>query len=469
MILTKKEIFIRADGSPEIGSGHLIRCFALAQMLKRDFEVTFFCKKIPENIKLELIENDFNVRVLSSENDFFSFLTGKEIVVLDHYFLDSNYQKRIKKIGNKLVCIDDLHEKEFFADLIINHAPGTVSEDYKSQPYTKFALGLDFVLLRPAFLEAARKNKKESLPIHKLFICFGGSDLQNITKTILEVAILFSEFQKIYPVLGPSFQNHEEIQALAKKDKRIQIKRELKEKELVALIEKSDLAIIPASGILLEVLAVGCNLITGSYVQNQKNIFSYFKKTGSINVVENFSKSSIRRSIQRGLDNSQPTNNFIDGRSGERLRKLFWTLFLKIRSSSYEDCEYLFKWANDEDVRQNAFNSAPIPWEQHKEWFSKKISDINTKIFILELENTPVGQVRFEKESDYWKIDYSIKKEFRGKGFGKIILEKSIPEINGTLKAWVKIENVGSIKVFEKLGFRKEINGNVIEFQYTDG
>lgn len=463
------KVFIRVDGSAEIGLGHLIRCFALAQMLKRDFEVTFFCKNIPENIKLELIENDFNVRVLSSEKDFFSFLTGKEIVVLDHYFLDSDYQKGIKKIGNKLVCIDDLHEKEFFADLIINHAPGTVSGDYKSQPYTTLALGLDFVLLRPAFLKAARKNKKESLPIHKLFICFGGSDLQNITKTILEVAILYPEFQKIYPVLGTSFQNHEEIQALAKKDNRIQIKRELQENELVALIEKSDLAIIPASGILLEVLAVGCNVITGSYVHNQKNIFGYFKKTGSINVVENFSKSSMRRTIQQSLEYSQPTNNFIDGRSGERLRKLFWTLFLKIRSSSHEDCEYLFKWANDEDVRRNAFNSVPIPWEQHKEWFFKKISDINTKIFILELENTPVGQVRFEKESDYWKIDYSIKKEFRGKGFGTILLEKSIPEINGTLKACVKIENVGSIKVFEKLGFRKEIKGNVIEFQYQVG
>jgi len=33
------KIYIRADGGKEIGLGHLVRCFALALMLKDDFEI----------------------------------------------------------------------------------------------------------------------------------------------------------------------------------------------------------------------------------------------------------------------------------------------------------------------------------------------------------------------------------------------------------------------------------------------
>ena len=47
----KPKVYIRADGSHDIGLGHLIRCIALAHMLKNDFDITFVCKEIPEKIK----------------------------------------------------------------------------------------------------------------------------------------------------------------------------------------------------------------------------------------------------------------------------------------------------------------------------------------------------------------------------------------------------------------------------------
>ena len=49
----KPKVYIRTDGSPEIGLGHLTRCIALAYMLKKDFAITFVCKEIPEKISRE--------------------------------------------------------------------------------------------------------------------------------------------------------------------------------------------------------------------------------------------------------------------------------------------------------------------------------------------------------------------------------------------------------------------------------
>ncbi len=58
------------------------------------------------------------------------------IVVLDGYHFGTNYQKQIKLKGAKLVCIDDMHDKEFVADLIINHIPRITPQDYNVQPFT---------------------------------------------------------------------------------------------------------------------------------------------------------------------------------------------------------------------------------------------------------------------------------------------------------------------------------------------
>jgi len=154
-------IFIRADGSAKIGLGHLVRCNALAFMLKNDFQIFFVCKEIPDEIFTEITNNGFQVLTIDSEKDFFKILSKNEIVVIDHYGLGTNYQKQIKELGCKLVCIDDLHDKEFYADVIINHAEGILVEDYKCKSCTKLYLGINYALLRFPFLLASIVEKEK--------------------------------------------------------------------------------------------------------------------------------------------------------------------------------------------------------------------------------------------------------------------------------------------------------------------
>lgn len=134
---------------------------------------------------------------------------------------------------------------------------------------------------------------------------------------------------------------------------------------------------------------------------------------------------------------------------------IFMKSKLNLRTINERDSQLIYNWANDPSVRKNALQTNIIEWEEHEKWFDTKLNDVNTKIFILENGEIPVGQIRFEKELGYWKISYSIGQEHRGKGFGTVILEMSIKMVNGTLKACVKRENVASKKVFEKLGFLK--------------
>jgi UDP-2,4-diacetamido-2,4,6-trideoxy-beta-L-altropyranose hydrolase len=115
---------IRTDGGSDIGLGHVVRCMSLAHMLKNDFSIHFFSLEIPKSFRNEITQNEWKVTVIEKETDFLNELTGEEIVVLDGYQFDSDYQKEIKSRGSKLVCIDDFHDQHFYADLVINHAPG---------------------------------------------------------------------------------------------------------------------------------------------------------------------------------------------------------------------------------------------------------------------------------------------------------------------------------------------------------
>ena len=129
---------------------------------------------------------------------------------------------------------------------------------------------------------------------------------------------------------------------------------------------------------------------------------------------------------------------------------------LTLREAVAEDAKLLFDWANDEAVRNNSINQQPIAWEDHINWFSSKLNDINTIMLILENDHVSVGQMRIALQDGYWTINYSIDKNYRSMGYGKQIVKLSIEKYPSYLfRAVVKKNNIASKKVFEGLGFKE--------------
>ena len=323
--MLNRKFYIRVDGSSEIGLGHLVRCSSLAHMIKNDFTVHFFCKNIPEGFVEELENSGFNIKLITSEAEFLSALIGKEIVVLDHYGLDSGYQKKIKDIGCKLVCIDDLHDKEFFADLIINHAPLADSEDYEAQSYTRFAVGTNYALLRPEFLKLAKTSEVRKIEkIDRILVCFGGSDYKNFTLKILEY--IFEENLEISLIIGTAYLHKDKLQEFIKKkgNNNIKVYSKLSAHEVARELAAADLAIVPASGILIEAMAVGVLIISGYYTENQQDIFNGLLDQNVFYSAGNFGRGEIMEALEklrRGNHNLllERQKRSIDGQSAERL------------------------------------------------------------------------------------------------------------------------------------------------------
>ena len=460
----KEVIYIRADGNEQIGLGHLVRCMALGQMLKEDFTIHFVCKHAPGSIIKEINVAGFLFSKIKEEKEFLSFLRPLDIVVLDHYGLNRKFQIKIKKVGCKLICIDDLQDKEFYADLIINHAPGIKNSDYKAQEYTKFALGTDYALLRPAFLEAARTERIIN-KIDTAFICFGGADIYDLTLKSTKAFLEFTEFTEFNVVLGSAYE-HTAIFALARENIKIKLHKSLDEIALCNLMKKCNIGIVPSSTILYELCCVKMPIISGYFVDNQKKVYDGFIEEFGVTGIDDFRSFDFKNlstviktlisSINLYEQNLRLQNNF-NGLSNINIKKMFQFDNILLRKATESDKKFVFNLSNESLVRSNSFDSSKIDWEQHKLWFSKQLIDRNVLLYIVEYNGISIGQVRFNLKVEFAVIGISIIKNYRGKGLSTKILSNALDEYfkenDRPIYAYIKKTNLPSVKTFRNVGF----------------
>jgi spore coat polysaccharide biosynthesis predicted glycosyltransferase SpsG len=288
-------------------------------MLKTEYIVSFVSKEIPDSIIGEILKSGFKLFRINSEADFFELITKDDIIILDGYNFDLNFQTIIKNLAYKLIYIDDFHTGNYIADLIINHAPGVNENDYSALPNTKYALGLKFALLRNSFLVQAQ-NKRVINSVSTVLICFGGADHINLTEKILKEVSELKQFKEIIVITGPSYRHKSSLQKVIESDVRILHFHEVAESEMLNLMLKSDLAIVPASGILLEALAAGCIVVSGYYINNQLAIYEGHKSLGTIIDAGDFRTTQIKE-ILNNLSISKQ-NQILDGLSGKRIIKI---------------------------------------------------------------------------------------------------------------------------------------------------
>lgn len=265
----KKKVYFRADAGQSIGYGHFIRSLALADMLKDDFDCTFFTQTPTEYQKQEAEKVCPLVALPADDTKFGLFLDqlmGDEIVVLDNYFFTSEYQLQIKQKGCKLVCIDDMHDKHFYADVVVNHGFAN-SIDYDIESYCRLCIGNNWSLIREPFLNAWKdKNytKCHSHGISEVAVCFGGSDSLGLTDVAIELLTNILQIKKINVIVGNHYQIKKEYPSI------VNFYQNVSAQEVASIFLSSDLAVVSLSSVCIEAMACGTLVAAGWYVENQR-------------------------------------------------------------------------------------------------------------------------------------------------------------------------------------------------------
>ena len=136
-----------------------------------------------------------------------------------------------------------------------------------------------------------------------------------------------------------------------------------------------------------------------------------------------------------------------------------------LREITQSDWKVLLEWRNDKITRQYSFNSDLISVSEHKEFIKNTITNPNRTQFLLEYNEIPVGTIREEKlGKDKFELSYTISPVYRGKKIGQIMMSLYLIELKGSFLCEVTEENVPSIKMIEKLGFKFIKNEKGVNF-----
>lgn len=124
-----------------------------------------------------------------------------------------------------------------------------------------------------------------------------------------------------------------------------------------------------------------------------------------------------------------------------------------------QDCRHIWKWRNERRTRAASFSTDSIPYEEHKRWFSHKLNDPHTIIFIVTSpRGRKVGYVRFDIVGEEAQISVSIDKNERHKGYGTAAIQSASNHVLAIepvcqVVAHIRRDNPSSIAAFKHAGF----------------
>src|SRR5215471_6845492 len=121
-------LLIRADASTAIGTGHVMRCLALAQAWQdAGGDTVFAMAQSTDSIRARLTSESCDiVNVQDAVADIRQTIDlaqsrNCEWVVVDGYQFDADYQDALKAAGLRILFLDDYgHSQHYVADLVLN-------------------------------------------------------------------------------------------------------------------------------------------------------------------------------------------------------------------------------------------------------------------------------------------------------------------------------------------------------------
>ena len=456
-------VLIITEGSKEIGFGHITRCMSLYQAFNEiNISVRFIVNgdSVIESILKNIEYQIFNW--LKYPDKFFKLLKKSDIIIIDSYLTDERFYKKISELGEFAVYIDDNKRIEYPKGVVINGSILASELNYAPQKEVKFLLGSHYIPLRREFWNVEKKEINRT--VESVLVTFGGDDLRNMTPSILKM--LIHKYPQLIKnvVIGRGFGNITEIENL--KDARTNLIYYPDADEMLNLMLESDIAISGGGQTLYELARVGVPTIAIGIASNQLHNLNNWQKVGFIELAGFWDDKKLYDNIKDKLElikrrvirlkKSRISKKYVDGMGSLRIVKYvlneYYTNKINLRPLKFEDMKDIYELSNEDEVRENSFNTEKIEFTDHEKWFNEKLEDKKCVFLVLEIDGDFAGQVRFNLLEYEATISISITKKYREKGLGANILKNSLKYLKENLtsikivKAYIKENNHKSIK-----------------------
>jgi UDP-2,4-diacetamido-2,4,6-trideoxy-beta-L-altropyranose hydrolase len=285
-------LVVRADAGLKIGTGHVMRCLALAQSWCTRGGIAIFAlaqstPALDDLLRSEKIDVVAIEGVPGSSEDARHAIRvaqgrGADWFVVDGYHFDAGYQKQLQS-ARPLLTIDDNGLLDYYAaDLVLNQNAHACAPMYAHRsPNTKLLLGPRYALLRDEFV--GYRDWVREIPERgsHLLLTMGGSDATNFAPRILPLlAESGADDLQIRVVVGGSAENAEAVDEIAANcPAQIEVLRNVR--NMASLMAWADLAISGAGTTCWEMCAMGLPAILVVVAENQRFIAEELAAVGA--------------------------------------------------------------------------------------------------------------------------------------------------------------------------------------------
>jgi len=488
-------VVFRTDASEEIGSGHFMRCLALAEELQNlGAKVLFICYQLPQYMRDMLnakgmgeaqlnsnmssdINNDLthshwlglsqiedaeqSIKILSNQNF--------DLLVVDHYALDIRWELALRASVSKIMVIDDIADREHDCDFLLDQNYYVCMNDRyagKVPANCCLLLGPKFALLRNEFHLARSEVTHRFGAVKRILVSFGGMDSGNYTTLTLNIlSQLKNQSFLVDVVIGLNHPYKEEIITLCTQYKFI---CHVQTNEISKLMAISDLAIGSGGISIWERCCLGLPTLVICAAENQRIQIKDAAEKGFIfapNVSTDLS-SQLKLHINSILENeslrtliSKSAMQEVDGLGLKRIKVALISNNIQLRTATKSDSQNIFEWRTHPSIVKTSSNSNPITWDNHESWYVEAIKDKNRLILIGEIDRIPIGVIRFDIENTTALISIYLVPRDDTKGFGSNLLIRAEEWLKSyrsdviNIRAEVLGDNIKSQSMFSKSNY----------------
>jgi len=338
------KVLIRVDASTEIGTGHVMRCLALAQVLQDEGgEAIFVLATHAPNLESRLKSEGMKVVHLdvemgsiedASETSALAHSCGCQWVVADGYHFLGECQRIIKDAGLSLLFIDDYgHAEHYYADFVLNQNVYAHEGFYQNrESYTKLLLGTKYALLRREFWQWQGWEREIPPVARKILVTLGGADPDNVTLKVIQAfqEVTVEELEVVVVVGGSNPHYEKLLAAVEKSGVSIELRRNVT--NMPELMAWADVAIAAGGSTNWELAFMGLPSLIIVLAENQRAISQKLGNMGVTLSLGEYHQQSLNKltrtiwellpALEQRQQMSKKGRKLVDGLGSQRVVEL---------------------------------------------------------------------------------------------------------------------------------------------------
>lgn len=487
-------VAIRVDATSQTGTGHFMRCLALADALAaRGGAVRFVSRALPASLEALAREKGHALvqlragttaanedlahsRWLEAGRDEDAEATREALegvewdwLVVDHYGIDASWEKQLRQKANKVLVIDDIADREHDCDVLVDqnvHPEPGRRYSHLVPAHAERLVGPRYALLRPEFSRAREVVEPRSGRVKRILVFFGGMDVADWTSAGLDaVTKVARPGTQVDVVIGAQ---HPRRAAIEQRCREMQYGCHVQTSQMATLMAAADLGLGAGGSATWERACLGLPTLAISVAQNQHELLANAARAGLVYVPDPLSTSSASMTahLEALLTNSALRESLsaagmelVDGRGAQRVTSAMWGAQVTARLAQAQDCDHIHKWRNAPAVRSVSRKTEPISLEDHRRWFEHTLRSPDCAMLVGEDPEGPVGVVRFDIRGNEAEVSIYLAEPRLGQGLGPSLLRTAEawlaahqPQVD-VLRAETLTGNGASRRLFEQNGY----------------